>query len=188
MSDTETDTEIEDLSTYYENLIEQINNNKMDSFWILCDVKDFTPIKKDTKQKDKMKKYVKSKPELWKRQLAGIDLLDTVNPKKINKKNSDEEVFTIKIYLYNINDEGNFDYDDIDTWTLTINYTKAELNKNRPSYEKLIDNIKQMVKLAEKRKITTDFTGITYTQFISTYSKLKKNKSKRGSKRRSKRE
>jgi hypothetical protein len=92
-TETDTDTDTKNLATYYENLIEQINNNKMDSFWILCDVKDFAPIKKDTKQKDKMKKYVKSKPELWNRQLAGIDLLDTVNPKKINKKKSDEEIY-----------------------------------------------------------------------------------------------
>lgn len=166
-------TNEEDLATYYENLINQISQNKLTKFWVFCDSKEFDPIKRSTDEKDKMKKYIKNKSDLWNQKIAGIGLLDTVSAKKINKKNDDDVVFTVKIYIYMINDKGEFDYDDINTWCLIVRYTKAELNEKRPTYDKLIANVKQMVKLAEKKKMMTDFVGITYTEFIDSYNKMK---------------
>jgi len=174
-----------DLRTYYENLIEKINNDELKNFWILCDLKEFKPIKGGTK--DKLKKYIKSREQLWDQLLASIDLLYGVNPNKIDSSESDTKVLTIKIYIYKINDQGDFDYNSADTWKLNVSYTKNELNLKKPSYEKLIDNIKMMINLVKNKKITSDLFGISYTEFIEAYNKLKKNRSKRGSKAKSKR-
>ena len=165
-----------DLDTYYTNLIKQIDDNKMKSFWLLCNIKEFNPIKKDTGQKDKLKKYIKTRKDLWNQLLAGIDLLYGVKPEKINNSNNNTEILNIKIYIYKINNKGEFDINASDTWSLNVYYTKTEIDTKRPSYEKLIDNIKMMIKIVEKKKILSDLFGISYTQFIEAYNKLKKNK------------
>jgi len=162
----------EKLSTYYKNLIKEIEENQMKSFWIFCNKEKL--IKKETSKKQKLKEYIKGKKQLWNKRIASINLLYSVSPDKIDASKLDKDVFTIKIYIYNINNQGDFDYDDINTWSLVVNYTKNEFDTKRPSYDKLIDIIKQMVKLAEKQKIITDFVGISYTEFFNAYDKLKK--------------
>lgn len=157
-----------ELYSYYNNLITQIENNNMSNYWILP---DNSLIKGITKQR--MKTFIKTKPELFNKQIVDVTLLDTIKPNKLQKASNDTEIFTIKIYVYNINNEGEFDYNDIDTWTLTINYTKEELDNNKRTFEKFVENINKMVKLAKAKKITTDFTGITYNQFLELYNNLK---------------
>lgn len=157
-----------ELYSYYNNLITQIEDNNMSNYWILPDnslIKGIT--------KERIKRFIKTKPEFYNKQIVSVDLLDTIKPIKLQKASNDTEIFTIKIYVYNINNEGEFDYNDIDTWTLTINYTKEELENNQRTFDKFIDNINKMVKLAKSKKITSDFTGITYSQFLNSYNNLK---------------
>lgn len=169
-----------DLKSYYEDLINQINEHKMNSFWILCNIKEFKPI--TDASKDKLKKYIKTRENLWGQMLANIDLLHNIDSDSIDKSKSNIEVFTIKIYMYKINDNGEFDNNSSNTWRLVINYNKDELENKRPTYEKLIENIKIMLKLVEKKQIVSDIFGLSYTEFINAFNKLKQTKAVKRSK------
>ena len=79
-------------------------------------------------------------------------------------------ILTIKIYIYFINDLGEIDYDDSNTWSLVISWTRSELDNNRFT----LDELKKMIDTAYLRQIETDMAGMSYTSWLKKFNKLNK--------------
>ena len=179
---------MDDFINYYQKLQDKISEKEINNFWLICDRVDFKPIKNISKAD--IQKYIISKVQYYREKtLANIRFIFESDAKL--KKHTDSNtgllddsttVLTIKIYVYFINSEGKIDYDDSNTWSLVISWTKAELYNNHFT----IDELKKMIDTAYLRKIMSDMSGISYTSWLNRFNRLNKKKSKRGSKRGSK--
>jgi len=124
-------------------------------------------------KKDKMKSDIKESPDTWNKLIANINLIHNIKTNDYDNASNDKEIFTISIHVYQINDNGNIDTNASDSWKLIVNYTKGEFEDKLPTYAKTITNVKNMLKLAEKKKVVSDMIGISYTEFIDAFDKLK---------------
>lgn len=160
------------FNTYYNSLQDKIKENELEDFWLLCENKSFKPIKNISLSW--IKKYIKEKPEFYaNKHLANIVFLFR-DPK--TTKDTDW-IFAIRIYIYKINDKGDIHCGTCHEWNLLIKYNKNELDENNFKINKL----KNMIKLAQKRKVESDLSGISYSKWIGLLSKYK-SKNKRSTK------
>ena len=180
---------MDDIKEYYPVFEEVIREKGLKNFWIICKNTEFKPI---VMSKEKMREKVKKKAE----QLKGLSIanitmlfyplsyLDNPDPNK--------RIFIIHIYVYKINDKGEFDTGIKDTSKLSITYTKDELNNNHLT----IDELKEMIRMVYKKKILTTLIGISHTSWQAQYNDVlkkeklkelkKKSKSKRSKSKKSK--
>ena len=179
---------MDDFIDYYQKLQDKISEKEINNFWVICDRIDFKPIKNISKVD--IQKYILGKVQYYREKtLANVKFIfesDTKLKKHINSKTGllDDSalVLTIKIYIYCINNDGKIDYDDSNTWSLVISWTKDELNNNHFT----IDELKKMIDTAYLRKIMSDMAGISYTSWLNRFNKLNKKKSKRSKSKQSK--
>ncbi len=173
---------MDDFLDYYEKLQDKISEKEINNFWLICDRADFKPIKNMTK--DDIQKYILNKVQYYRgKTLANIRFIfksNTELKKHTNKEtgllDDNATILIIKIYIYFINNEGEIDYDDANTWSLVVSWTKKELNNNHFT----IDELKKMIETAYLRKIMSDMSGISYTSWLNRFRVgLNKNKSKR---------
>jgi len=177
-----------DIETYFFKLKDKLEEKGLDDFWIFPDRTDFKPIK--NKSRKQIQSYLKGKVRYY----AGKKIANvyTIFRPRINFNNIKEEdwIYTIKITIFEISEEGNIATNLGDSWDLNIVYNKKELSDNHFS----IKELDIMIKMASDDEITSDLGGITYSTWIRSYSdflkkqrKSSKTNSKYGSKRSSKR-
>ena len=177
-----------DIETYFFKLKDKLEEKELDDFWIFPDRSDFKPIKNTTKKQ--IQSYLKGKVKYY----AGKKIANvyTIFRPRINFNNIKEEdwIYTIKITIFEISEEGNIDTSISDSWDLNIVYNKKELEDNHFS----IKELDIMIKVVSDRNIMTDIGGMSYSSWIRSYNNLlkkqrksSKTNSKRGSKRGSKR-
>ena len=171
---TESSTKKTKTKTYYVKLINKIDKESMTNFWVLCNMKKFEPM--TNIKKNEIISYLKKSPDTWNKLIANINLIHNIKTKNYDNASNDKEIFTISINVYQINDNGNIDTNASDSWKLVVNYTKGEFEDKLPTHTKTITNVKNMLKLVEKKKIVSDMIGLTYTEFIDAFNKLKAKK------------
>jgi len=135
--------------TYYVKLINKIDKESMTNFWVLCNMKKFEPM--TNIKKNEIISYLKKSPNTWNKLIANINLIHNIKTKDYDNASNDKEIFTININVYQINDNGNIDTNASDSWKLVVNYTKGEFEDKLPTYAKTITNVKNMLKLVEKK-------------------------------------
>lgn len=163
--------------TYFNKLKDKLSEKDLNDFWIICGRSDFKPIK-NIKKKE-MQNYIKTKTQYYAgKNLANISIVFRPRVNFNTLKDSDW-LLTIKIYIYNISSDGEIDTDESDTWSLIILYNKDELNDNHFT----LNELNQMIQMGSSRKIISDMSGISYSNWIKLLAKkIKKISSKRSSK------
>jgi hypothetical protein len=181
---------ISDIETYFNKLRDKLKEKELMDFWIFSDRTDFKPIKNITKKQ--MQTFLLGKARYYSgKNVANVCII--FRP-RVNFNLDDDKnwIFTIKITIFQISDEGKIDTDIADSWELNINYNKKELSNNHFS----INELDTMIKIASERKVISDMGGIFYSSWIKSYNNAlkkqrktqskNKNQSKRQSKRQSK--
>ena len=162
--------EVEELETdyYLSKLKKSIKENNLSHFFVLIPpegLETFSIIKKTLSE---LKTKFKNSPKKYKGyKLAEVTLM--FNPAKNIK--SDDWVFSIKIYIYVINNEGEIDTSIHDTWQFMLNYTENDINTHRFKM-KNIENLITLV--SDKKLVTISPNGIFYDEFLNRIEKLKK--------------
>lgn len=146
-----------DIQSYYDNLQSKINTKELNDFWLICGKSTFTPIKNTTKTI--IKKYLKSKAQYYQNKcIANVKLI--LRPKiNFNNINDDDWIFTVKIYLYHIDENGNIGNNESDTWSLVVLYNSNELLNNKFKLAELL----KMIDLAYNKKTISDIFGMSYS-------------------------
>ena len=182
---------MDDIKEYYPVLEEVIREKGLDDFWLICGKSEFKPI---IMPREKIIEKVKKKVDHFKGlSIANIVMLFI----PISELDRHKIILSIHIYIHKINDKGLFDTGNYDTVKLSVTYTKDELNNNHFT----IDELKEMIRMAYKKKILTALIGISYTSWTRQYneviekekrkelkkiSKSKRSKSKRSKSKKSK--
>lgn len=157
------------IETYYNTLEEVIKEKKLNNFWLIYGKSEFKPI---LLTREQIKKKVKEKKDQFKNKyICNVKLLFSLVD-NFNNLDKNKKVFMIHIYIYKINEDGVFDTGFRDTWTLSILYNADELKNNHFTF----DELTEMIQIAQKKKILTDLGGMSYTEWLERYNKLKKSK------------
>jgi len=105
---------IDVFETYFFKLKDKLEEKGLDDFWIFHDRTDFKPIKNTTKKQ--IQSYLKGKVRYY----AGKKIANvyTIFRPRINFNNIKEEdwIYTIKITIFEISEEGNIDTNFGDSW------------------------------------------------------------------------
>ncbi len=168
-----------ETESYLVKLRDKIEQNHMNEFWIDCTDSDPEILTDKTIKEirslisDDISKYANKH---W----ANIQI--TFRP-KINfaKLKSSDTILTINIEIFLVSSDGKINTSVADVWSLVIQYTMDELFENKFN----IKELKQMIKIAQNKKIVTDLGGISYTQWQKKLKKIKTiitTKTKRGTK------
>jgi len=161
-----------DIETYFFKLKDKLEEKELNDFWIFPDRTDFKPIK--NKSRKQIQTYLKGKVRYY----AGKKIANvyTIFRPRINFNNIKEEdwIYTIKITIFEISEEGNIATNLGDSWALNIVYNKKELAENHFS----IKELDIMIKIASDRKIMSDMGGMSYSSWIRYYSDLLKKQRK----------
>lgn len=146
------------MEEYVKELEKKIKDKNLYTFWVFCDRVDFKPIKDTTKSE--IKKYVKKKVQYYaNKKIAWISLYTNLDA----FENENELVFSIKIFIYEINEDGLIEQERGDNWGLMINYYIKDLEEKK---FKLKDVEKLMRWGAEKIIRTDTLNGIKYTNLL----------------------
>ena len=146
------------MEEYFNKLKDKIKEKKLNEFWILSDRSDFKPIK--TTNEKSIKKMLKDKSQYYKnKHICNVKLIFKSNI-KFSKIDEEEWIFSIVIDVYNIDEDGKLDNDDISL--LTIYYDANDLINNKFTLAEL----NEMIGIATDRKVVTDLTGIKYSSYI----------------------
>jgi len=149
------------IESYFNKLKEKIQEKELDNFWLFIDKSEFKPIKNVTK-KDIQKKLKKDVEKYSGKKIAQVSLV--FKPKiSFKKLKNNDIIFTIKIFIFKINENGDIDYDTDSEWELVINYNVTELNNNHFTLKEL----NKMILASSKLKILSDISGIPYTNWLN---------------------
>jgi hypothetical protein len=153
----------------FNELKDKVENKKLNNFWLICGRSDFKPFL-DTTKKDIIK-FISDKLQYYKnKNIANVSII--FRPKiNFDKINDDDWVFSIQITIYNINNNGEIDYNVGSTWMLSIETSKKEFLENKF----VLKELPQMIEMASDRRITSDVGGISYTSWLNKLAKKSKN-------------
>uniref|UniRef100_A0A6C0M1I2 Uncharacterized protein n=1 Tax=viral metagenome TaxID=1070528 RepID=A0A6C0M1I2_9ZZZZ len=151
---------------YLQKLTDMIDAKKLDGFWVMCDRSDFKPIKKN---KVEIRKMLKEKSQYYAgKKIAYVNLypnLDAI-------KDSSEDAFIMTIYIYEINDKGEFGKTQFDTWGLKIRYKLSDFSIRKFKMK----DVEKLMRLCADEIITTEIlNGSSFKNFMKKLDKLKIN-------------
>jgi hypothetical protein len=151
-----------EFEDYLINLRTKLRDNQLTDFWIMCDRKDFNPIKGLSEAKLEQQMKEKSQYYVGKR-IANIRIY--VDPSKKTIEN-DEMVIRVAIVVMHINDDAELDTSK--SRHLTVNYYIEELEERKFK----LKDVERMMRLCASKKVKSDpLNGITFSEVIK---KLKK--------------
>lgn len=151
-----------DFVEYLTHLRTKLRENQLTGFWIMCDRKDFNPIK--GLSEPKLEQQMKEKPQYYVgKRIANIRIY--VDPSKKTIDN-DEMVISVAIVIMHVNDEAELDTSK--SRHLTVNYYTEELEERKFK----LKDVERMMRLCAAKKLKSDpLNGITFSEVIK---KLKK--------------
>jgi len=150
------------MDQYLDKLKIEIEKKNIKSFWAFCDLDDFKIIKKTKKEIiEKLKKNPKKYSD---RNIANVQLIISKSGLKDN-----DWVFSIKIKIYEINEDGLINQSSGDSWELSLKYTANNLTSKPFKFE----DIEKLVDIVNDKILLSSFDGIYYDQFIKKLKKIK---------------
>lgn len=163
------------VEKYFYALKQKLEESGKDDFWAILKDDDgkgpMTIVKKKTKEA--MKEYIKTNTDRYKNNLFAWLNIVFKSRLKVDELTEDDWIITVKIYVFEVSDEGDIDKTKSDSWFLAVTYTKDELDQHNLRTKDLI----QMIRMVASRKIISDITGISFTRYNEKLQKiLKKSK------------
>jgi hypothetical protein len=151
-----------DFVEYLNNLRKKLRDNQLTDFWIMCNRKDFNPIKGLSEAK--LEEMIKEKSQYYiGKKIANIRIF--VDPSKKTIDN-DKMVIRIAIVIMHINEDAKLDTSK--SKYLTVNYYTEELEERKFK----LKDVERMMRLCVAKKIKSDpLNGITFSEVLK---KLKK--------------
>lgn len=143
---------------YLKNLHKQLKEKNLETFWVMADRARFKPMDKVTTY-DKLKKYLKKHASRYgNRHIATVTLF--VDKKGVK---TDDYVFSLKVIVFKIHEDGSIATKRGDNWGYMINYTLDNLYKNKFK----ISFMYKVVKAVAQNLIEgDDFNGTSFKNFV----------------------
>ena len=151
-----------DFEEYLTNLRKKLRDNQLTDFWIMCDRKDFNPIK--GLSETKLEEQMKEKPQYYVgKRIANIRIYVDPSKKTIN---DGKMVISVAIVIMHVNEEA--DLDTSKSRHLTVNYYTEELEERKFK----LKDVERMMRLCAAKKVKSNpLTGITFTTFLNKLNK-----------------
>jgi len=146
-----------DIQNNLNELKEYIKEKDIMNFWV--ESKNLKTLYRF--DKTQMRAFLKENKQFKNKLMCHVKLL--FNDHNIGKSN--KPIFIIKIYVYKVNNDGEIDYDDSNTWSLVIQYDDKDLELNPIS----MGELESMIKNVANRKIMSDMSGISYDSYNQAY-------------------
>lgn len=148
------------LEEYIVKLEKLIDDKELDNFWVMCDRVDFKPLKKSQGWTYKIiKKMLKEKAQYYaNKKIANINLY--TNPKAVQE---DKDVFSIRIIIFEIDEDGKINKDEYDNWGFMVNYKLKDLGVRKFKMK----DVEKMMRLCAEKTLRSDaFNGISFTNMM----------------------
>jgi len=115
-----------DIKKYLKKLKKTLEEKELESFYVMVDRTDFKPMKGYDTPRDLMKMTVEKKQYYAGKRIADISLYTNLKGLK-----TDEFIFSIKIVIYKILENGKLSFNIKDTVGIRVNYYPDDFEKRR---------------------------------------------------------
>jgi len=150
------------MEDYLNKLERMIESKNLQQFCVFPDVKPFKIIKKYGEEVEKM---ILKNPKKYAGRKLAIVFLNT-NKRGFKEK---KHIFSIGVSIYKIYNDGSIDQVPSDNWGFSLNYMPEDLEKHPFK----MSNIEKIVKLVDKKYLTSEFLGISYDRFEDKLNYIK---------------